>query len=593
MKKLYEKELGRWGIALFAGVFLFVIVSVISPKAFFINDDENIMYTLAGYYTNGIPGDHSFVNYVLASALRGLYSLFPRQPWYGIFHVYVLLFAVVIVEKTIIKEGFYADWSIFQSLLIGVGLFLTVLVYPTILMQFTTTAAFAGTAAVALVLGRRPQSDSKVEQTVDGILSGIFLLLCYMHRKNTGYVILCFYVGTVLLQYVKIITYKKEPEKKGGRIKRFSKQTIIAIAFLVCIIGIDSAQRSTAQWKEFYEYDNARFKVTDYPHDSFEENPELYKSIGWNTELYELAGKSWWFFMDPAINLESFQEIAQTGYYDQEPTNLSEIIVCAKELFLKDAIALITFISSAFAVFSLGYMFTKKKCRQKCMWECIYICCIALGSFALCAYLLYRQRFPLRAYQTIAIPAAMIFFVEIVRLSGAIRKNESEKGENWIKKGGSILLFLVAVAIGGYTSIVAREQAIDRIEKSNRTLQIEYYAMQNPENFYVYDTSLTFRYLPFTVYTEKYPSNLMFWGGMGWNSPTFFKQLEMNGLDYLYSDVLLQENVYYITWDEYMPGNRTMKDRLVDYMKSIYPNIYLEQVDEISNNIHIYKFVQK
>ena len=55
----------------------------------------------------------------------------------------------------------------------------------------------------------------------------------------------------------------------------------------------------------------------------------------------------------------------------------------------------------------------------------------------------------------------------------------------------------------------------------------------------------------------------------------------------------LQENVYYITWDEYMPGNRTMKDRLVDYMKSIYPNIYLEQVDEIPNNIHIYKFVQK
>ena len=114
--------------------------------------------------------------------------------------------------------------------------------------------------------------------------------------------------------------------------------------------------------------------------------------------------------------------------------------------------------------------------------------------------------------------------------------------------------------------------------------------MESPENFYIYDTSLTFRYLPFTVYTEKFPSNLMFWGGMGWNSPAFFKQLEINGLDNLYSDIFLNNNVYYITWDSYVVNGRTMRERFLSYMASKFPGIKIEQKDSIGNNINVYKF---
>ncbi len=80
----------------------------------------------------------------------------------------------------------------------------------------------------------------------------------------------------------------------------------------------------------------------------------------------------------------------------------------------------------------------------------------------------------------------------------------------------------IAVVIGVYSIVIAKDQAKDRIIKSNRTLQIEQYAIENPENFYIYDTSLTFRYLPFTTYTDEYPSNLMFWGGMEIECTCFF-----------------------------------------------------------------------
>ncbi len=280
MKKIYGKELGRWIIALLSTLILFLIIGLVSPKVFFINDDENIMYTLAGYYTNGVPFDHSFLNYVLAGFLRLLYTLVPIVPWYGIFHVFVLFCSVVIIQKVILKEGYYRNWNWHKSLIIGTSFFLMFLIYPTILMQFTTTAAFAGTASVILILGKKFDKDSKLELIFDSVLSIIFLLLCFMHRKNTGYVILCFYGGTVLFQYLKILFLCVQKEYIKKAILKLSIQVFVSLAALFCVISINAVKRNTDGWNYFYNYDNARFKMTDYPHDSYEENPELYESLG-------------------------------------------------------------------------------------------------------------------------------------------------------------------------------------------------------------------------------------------------------------------------------------------------------------------------
>lgn len=584
MKKIYEKELGRWIIALLSTLILFGVIALISPKVFFINDDENIMYTLAGYYTDGIPFDHSFLNYVLAGFLRLLYTFAPSVPWYGIFHVSVLFSSVAIIEKTILKEGYYRNFTWYTSLVIGISFFLMFLTYPTILMQFTTTSAFAGTAAVVLVLDKKYEKDSKTELILDDVLSVLFLLLCFMHRKNTGYVILCFYGGTVLYQFIKILFLRSKKERLSKNIWKFILQLFISIVALLCVISIDSVKRNTDGWQYFYAYDNARFKMTDYPHDSFEENPELYSSIGWNEELYELAGKSWWFFMDDKINADSFKKISQTGYYSSTPTTFSEIISSAKGLFMSDRIAQIAFIGSIVIIIFLIIIFIRDRRKKAHIWDYLYACGIAFGSFILCFYLCYRQRFPLRAYHTIVIPFLAIMIIVIVRLM-ELRN---------IKKSGSIckcaIIISIAVIIGSYSIAISKKQAVDRIDKSNRTLQIEQYAMKNPENFYIYDTSLTFRYLPFTTYVGMYPSNLMFWGGMGWNSPAFFKQLELNGLGYLYSDILLNDNTYYISWDDYQVNGKTMKDRLTSYMEVTFPGIKITLVDTLDNNINIYKF---
>ncbi len=149
----------------------------------------------------------------------------------------------------------------------------------------------------------------------------------------------------------------------------------------------------------------------------------------------------------------------------------------------------------------------------------LYAFSISFGSFILCFYLCYKQRFPLRAYHTVVIPFLAFMLIIVVRL---IQWKKNDKCKTIYAIWKPALIAGIAVVIGVYSIVIAKDQAKDRIIKSNRTLQIEQYAIENPENFYIYDTSLTFRYLPFTTYTDEYPSNLMFWGGMGCDLTCFF-----------------------------------------------------------------------
>lgn len=584
VRDVYKREIGRWAIALILTLVLFAIASCFSERVFFINDDENMLYTFAGYYTNGQPFEHNFVNYVLGGFFRLLYTLVPSLPWYGIYHVAILYLAVAIINKTILKIAFKHRVSLWKSCLICVGLYFIVFVYPTLLMQFTTTATYAGAAAVALVLGKDFERDSKGTQIADGVLSVTLILLCYMHRYNTGYVQFCFYGGTVLYQYCKLFVCRKKQWAKRG-IGSLSLQMFILVLGLVSVISINAIKRDTEGWDYFKAYDSARFKVTDYPHDTIYENPELYQSLGWSEPLYTLTATGWWFFMDENVNAETFTAIAETGYYNANKSSLRDMVYCALTLFNNDQTARITL---AFVIFLIMFVFCKflaDKNKKKHLWEYLYCLCMTMGIGVLSAYLCYQQRLPLRAFHTIMIPFIVVTVVTIIRL------NENKPKQHFLK---NVFVLMASIVVIGVVAVMNLTEihglADDRYNKSQRTLMIEEYAMDNPENFYVYDTSLTFRYLPFTVYTEKYPSNLMFWGGMGWHSAAFYKQLEINGFKTLYSDVFFKEDVYYITWDDYVANGVTMRDRFMWYMETKFPGVTIEKVDSIGNNINVYKF---
>ena len=580
---IYEKEWGRAVISILMTGAFFAIITIVCPRVFFINDDENIMYTLAGYYTYGEPYDHSFINFCLSYVLRRFYRLMPSLPWYAIFHIGVLAVSVVLIFKTILKETYRKKLPLLIGLLINTALFSTVYIFPTTLMQFTTTSAFAGAAAATVLLGVDFKHDQKEVLIVDLAMSVIMLLVCYALRKNSGYVAICFYFGTLL--YIGIRVFKRD--KKA--VIKLGCTALAVVLLLFSMIGIDKWKRSSDEWNAFYEYDEARFKCTDYPHDSYKDNPELYESLDWTPELYELGMTSWWFFMDPRINVESFQAIAETGYYKPRRVNLNDMFSIAKDTITSNDVAIIASVFCGITVLLFAYLFVISKKKKEQVLDFIYGICIIGGGILLCAYLCYRQRFPLRAFHTVCLPFTGVFTVTLIRVWDPPVLERVKKAEMVMQ---IILCAFVIIFSSFFNTKTSIDEANSRVEKSMRTIKVEEYAIEHPGSIYIYDASLTFRYLPFTRYLGTYPSNLFFWGGMGWNSPAFNNQVFQNGLPNLYSDVFFNDNVYYVSYTNYLP-EKPLSLRMEQYMDRTYGDCKFIQVDTISEQDGIYVYMIK
>lgn len=566
----------------------FVILYWKSRIVFFINDDENILYTLAGYYTNGVPGDHSFVNYLLAFFIGGLYSLIPSIPWYGIFHVVVLFSSIVMIGKSLLKEASNSRLPWIIGVCVFSGLTVLCFIHPVTLMQFTVTSAMAGTAAVALLL--TAESGENNWKHADYILSAIFMVVCYCHRKNTGNVILCFYALVMVYRLLKRFGQRKN---LGLNVRGvlLSRPVITFLAAVLCI-GVavfisEGVVRTTDEWDAFYEYDEARFKVTDYAHDSYWQNEELYDSMGWTGSLYRLCCTGYLFFMDERVNADSFNAISATGYQTTNST-LEECLANFMSLFNGESLAVVC-VCIVLLLFVPAVMISLKKWKENWLELLLGLC--ALGGAAIMTfYLCWKGRFILRAFQTIIYPTIIVLIVVLLRILGSLRIKKLNRVSKIAVAVAMIVIGAGTLRVGYDLMCETRLQACARIEKSNRTHLVEEYAMENPDNMYIYDTSLTFRYSPFITYTECYPSNLSYWGGMGWNSPTLLDQAEQNGIEKMYSDVFFGDNVYYVSYSGYTTGGgETIKDLFQDYMTETYGDVTIELVDEITSEIAVYK----
>lgn len=580
----FQKTNYLWLLSfILSGLFL-LAVHCLAPVVFFINDDENILYSLAGYYTNGSPADHSFVNYALGCFIRMLYQAFPILPWYGIYHVLVLFLSLAVLNRCVLKAGQEGNSLLFSALFLII-LHVILYLYMVILMQFTTTSAIAGTAAVALLLMRDRKKSAGRAYWFDTFLSILLLLLCYMHRKNSGYVIFCFYF--LVYGWQLACTFRHETGQTRFRsLAKASCGLLLAILFLGTVTWGSSAARRTDGWNFFYQYDTARYRMTDYPHDTYEQNSELYQQIGWNESLYTLAGETWWFFMDERINADSYSQIAETGFY-----NISykpEKMIRAAENLLKND----SFAGSGFFLFCFSSLLAAVNLlsRKKRDWLGILLilCCFG-GALLQIGYLCLKNRFILRAFHVILLPATLIMI-----LCFLLNMKEWKYSHKKMYQGALVLvcaycLITLSQKLPVFYNAL-RRQARERVEISQNTLEVERYAIEHPDHVYIYDTGLTFRYLPFITYTGHYPSNVFFWGGMGWNSPTFFEQLSCNQLENLYSPVFFQENVYYVTRETYTPKGLSMRERFEMYLEENYGNFGVQLEAVLGNGICIYQY---
>lgn len=606
---LYETNRGQWFLAAAGTTVLYILICIMTPVVFNMNDDTNIMYTLSGYYT-GTPADDYFIGIFLSWLLQGLYRLLPALPWYGIAQVCAVAVSVTVINKALLFRCHRRGLSPLVPLTILLCLGALVFYPAGALIQFTVTSSMLGAAACAFLLCADAPEMAIKHRLLHVVGSGFFLLASFSFRLNSGKSACCFYgvcLLVVLVRYLlEVHRAKKNSEAVCGDISR-KKFMLLAVASLCSLVLaftspiVSNLIRSTPQWQTYFAYETARVQFTDYPHVKYDEAPSVYESVGWDESLYNLAGRSLWFFMDERIDTQQFETICSatgdtadatdSGNSAQTVTSGGQpILSMLKKLWLNNdatpAGSLLMMVVGCFFLANLVY-----KPRKE--WLSLLGAFASLGGGAVMVlFLAWKGRLPLRAFQAILIPCAVVSILLLVDLLDKIpifRREAAARPRILLSCAALLCAIAMVVPVVGET----RALVDSKIERSAYTLSLEDYALQHPDSLYVYDVGLTFRYMPFVTYPQAKPTNVIFWGGMGYRSPAFYQQLALNGISELYCDQFLNtdKDIFYVTRDDYEIYSHPVSDFMLAYMDATYGSLGMCQVDTVGDHVRICRFL--
>lgn len=342
------------------------------------------------------------------------------------------------------------------------------------------------------------------------------------------------------------------------------------------------------KWESFRLYHVQRALWTDYSHVSFYDNPELYQSIGWSENLYNLVGS--WFFIDENINDKAFTIINEATRNIRQTFSLKQQIINSLQyLFNLDQQTKIVVVYVIAII--LWVLFNVMRIKA---WHILGGLCgyVSLG-FLFLFYFAWKGRLVYRVTDS----TTFLFFVPGILFT--FKALSSDQADNMRKSGlyigkGKLLALITFLVIGILFSLLSPSglvqmthlNAISESRRNNENLKekLEQYAIQNQKNLYIYENSLGVAGNPFTTYPERKPYNLMFWGGSGMYSPLYYEQLRANGFQTLYPEDFFRNNVYFLAGSE-------PSEILINYMSDKFENCDCQIIDRQEGFI-VYQFTR-
>jgi len=575
-----HSEKSRYLLSALCVVLLMLITWTFLQLRFETNDDVGIMYVVAGYRTGSPSPFTLFTNIIFGYLLSGLYALAPIIPWFGITHIVLIFISLTMILKSLIKICVLKETPLAIPFTLFFFLYIFFLLHYTAALQFSTTPAMAGTAACVLAASLF-NDESKRARMVDYIAIVFLLFISYIIRSESGLVALCYFAVVIAFKVVKIIT---APDRCTLLIRPLIIISVCTAVLLPSAKALDTYLADRNGMREFYSFYRQLSGYIDSPITPYADAPEMYASIGWDSNLQSLVNS--WFFMDERVSEESFATINEfnaanrqglTGV-DRIKSEVGAITGSIYGLLSRSAYAV-----SATMVFMIVYCLHLIVLLKQKNWLQLVLMLAVLGGLLLTSLFLgYIGRFILRAYFVTLIPAASLLFWSVADVWVADRL----KG----RSGYAILtlslvlfaFFLIIPFRRAYEgSRTYRENAAD-----SRRVATEQYVINNSDKIYIFDNSLASTMPVFTRYLEQKPVNSFFWGGTGIKAPIFTKQLEANGINELSARSLLQPGFFFITAYSY-------EDRplFYDYMESEF-NAAATVVDTF-NSLYVIQFTQK
>lgn len=567
---------------------LFAIGYAVCPIAYMTNDDFWIMTETGGYFVDWPSTFHWYLNPIFSWGMSRLYSHFSGVNWYPIFHVFCIIFSVLVINSCVYYRLMELKVSAWKSCMVIVTLYFILFAYPAVTLSFTVSSAIVGAAAIACVYTYSFHGEHWLSVTL------IEISMCFgsfIWREDTGRVAFCFF--SLALVYRVVSDWNCSSDKKEKKRVLLCGGLCVAILVIAVLsaVLVENYYYSSAELSNYVKFQQARFKYMDYPHESYADNPQRYDAAGISRALSLLLNN--WFFLDHRITADAFSALSDYSSGLTEMVSNFSLAIENKDLtnFLAEnpyAICVMVWYLVLFA-FSMykGYqviIHTEKGNRFHSVIDVLMEIALLCGVFCLLAYLYLKRRLILRAFLTVIIPAvsgSVLVLLDILHFRDKLNAKKH-------KKHGMInvlIVFLLVLSLVGTHFVVNSETISQRKESFSMTQEMFEFAENNPNNIYIYDVSLI-NNIDTSIYYRvgQGPRNLLFYGGCSMYAPSFYRQISSLGIENIDSDVFLQDNVYY------MSKGWGIEELLLDYLKEAYGAVEIECVDTIGHGINLYKF---
>lgn len=577
MKRIFASSLGRITIALLLTALFLAACAFILDIDYMTNDDNGIAFELAGYKT-GSPYPYAmFINFLYGMLVSALYTLVPSVAWWGVLQVIELAVSGTILLWCVLKTGEDNDRPFFVRLVVCGILLVFIFLRCTVRLTYTTTAAVMGASGVALLL-TASKAKTKGARIISDLIAFTQIVFAFLIREETGFAILCFAFLAVLYRIFSesLISSDKSSIRKNLR--------SVGVTFLAVLVLIGAAfagnnrMKVTVNGEEHMTYFAVRERFTDYPRDSYYENPALYEQAGWNENVYNLAND--WCFLDERIDAESL-DLITTNSVHTDKIGLFDAVRMTAETFDESKQDVLLCEGVLCLLLIAGYSFLTNGHRGGA--ELLTMLLAVLGCAVLCFYLSFTGRAPMRALRTVLIPTSVVLAVLFFRVPLPDQKKMHRAATKFIT-----VLAVLAVLLGGV--MTARELRNSGASWSNGKSRALYaYTAEHRENVYIRDAYSFSDQDVFTTYTEEtMPINLLSWGGCGMRSESYRQNLSYLGIDPDDKTFFLDDNVFFVA----SPWREDLKEMYERYLIEEHGVKGLEQVDTIPDVATIYRVVK-
>ncbi len=572
-------------------------------------DDMNVMYSIAGYKTGAPFWQLTFYNCLLAGFISFFYRITGAVQWYSVFMFLGIYVSTVAIMYSVLRAMKCTKKNLWICILIICGLYCTSFMYVMQRMQFTTTAGICGAAAVCLMYLYLTE-----RKTSDLVISCAFIVASFLSRRMAGIFCIAIWLGLYgcyfFLEIVGNALKNKKmrkaevdeavsveddasdendeaeeadarrPAKKSTGKSLVRSAAVIAVA-LVLVGGFragDLYVKRTMLNKDYMSYDVYRGQYQDYKKPPYNENVDLYASVGWDGTLYNCIANL--IYIDEKINKENLKALVESPQFNPQYT-LREGVMTFSELMNEEPSAQIAVVVMAFFAL-LAFIFAVHKKDRLSIMLILYA---IFAWLVFVAYLSYEGRLPLRVLLLVTLPCLSL------TCHIALKCADFSKAEVHLS-AAVILPILIALSFPSLENVYVRLRQKDKYSQKIM-FAFEEYAMNHPENVYVHDyTICNFynSYSAFHTYTDKKPTNAIVSGGSYTYTACYYEQLRVNGLSKLTGETFFEDNVYFVC-----DLNRRPEPSVVlDYLRARYDGVSYELVETLADgNVGIFKFTKR